>query len=263
MRILLTADLHFQTDWYHWLSRQKADITVIAGDLLDGFRPDGLLPQMLAVSDWCERYPGPLAISSGNHDANTQCCRFKPEAMELIPIEKRETMMRMLTEKQWMDCLERPGLVTDGRTSVLETSGGALVVTTIPFDFGSTERQDQLWQEGSIQRASHRVPWIVAHHEPPANTMVGGRHGHSSLIYRIREYRPNFLVSGHMHAQPYRGSFADHVDGTWCLNPGHPSPSLLRFAHVPNHIVLDLGEFTATWYAASPTAPIIKRILLS
>jgi len=47
MRLLLLADLHFRVEWYHGLAQQRVDIAVIAGDLLDGFRPGGLLPQML------------------------------------------------------------------------------------------------------------------------------------------------------------------------------------------------------------------------
>jgi len=46
MRILITADLHSRRDWFDWLLRQQADLTVVAGDLLDGFRADGLQVQM-------------------------------------------------------------------------------------------------------------------------------------------------------------------------------------------------------------------------
>ena len=262
MRILLLADIHFQTDWYHWLAKQKADLTIIAGDLLDGFIDGGLLPQILAVSDWCERFPGPLALSSGNHDANTEGGSFDPEGMALVSAGKRERVMRMLTAKRWMDCLERPGLVTDGRTSVIESPRGSVVVTTIPFDFGSGGDTGALWREGALKRKSLRVPWLVLHHEPPADTMVGGQMGDPALFDNIREYRPNFVVSGHMHDQPYRGSFADNIEGTWCFNPGYPPASLVKKVKIPNHIVLELSESTATWHAAGPKGPILKKISL-
>ena len=262
MRILLLADLHFQENWYHWLARQNPDITVISGDLLDGFIPEGLLPQMLAVSAWCERFPGPLVVSSGNHDANSTDGIFDPDGLALISAGERERVMRMLTAMHWMDCLERPGLVTDGRTAVLETLRGAVVVTTIPFDFGSGGDTDGLWREGALKRKSLRVPWLVLHHEPPADTMVGGQMGEPSLFYKIQEYRPNFVVSGHMHDQPYRGSFADNIEGTWCFNPGYPSATPVKRAKIPNHIVLDLSDSTATWYATGSKGPIHKTISL-
>jgi hypothetical protein len=156
-------------------------------------------------------------------------------------------------------------LVTDGRTAALETPRGSIVVTTIPFDFGDGRDMDALWREGAIKRRSLRVPWLVLHHEPPADTMVGGQMGDPSLFYKIQEYRPNFVVSGHMHDQPYRGSFADSLEGTWCFNPGYPAGSFVQKSKIPNHIVLDLSDSTATWHATSNVgrAPIIKQIRLT
>jgi hypothetical protein len=39
MKILLTADLHFHTDWFRWLIEQAQgyDLVCLAGDLLDMF----------------------------------------------------------------------------------------------------------------------------------------------------------------------------------------------------------------------------------
>ncbi len=266
MRLLLLADLHFRDDWYRWLFEPRADLAVIAGDLLDGFHPGGLLPQMLALREWCARFPGNLAISSGNHDANVPGGVFDPEGLAEIPENKRQAALEMLQAKHWMDRLERPGIVTDGRTTVVETSGGPLVVTTIPYDHvqrGSTFA-DELWQAGAALRKFHQAQWIVLHHEPPADTAVGGLMGDPELFYRIREYRPNFVVSGHLHAQPYSGSFADQIDGTWCFNPGFPAANRARAAKIPNHILLDLAERTATWHATANVGhpPIIKQIKL-
>ena len=217
---------------------------------------------MLAVSDWCERFPGPLTVSSGNHDANTEGGNFETDALELIPVGKRERVIRLLTAQHWMDCLERPGLVTDGRTNAMKTPRGILVVTTIPFDFGSGGDRDALWRDGTLKRKSLRVPWLLLHHEPPADTKVGGQMGDPSLFFKIQEHRPNFVVSGHMHDQPYRGSFADNIEGTWCFNPGYPSATPVKRAKIPNHIVLDLSDSTATWYATGSKGPIHKTISL-
>ena len=266
MRILLLADLHYRDAWYRWLSQQKADLMVIAGDILDGFRPGGLLPQMLSFREWCAQFPGNLALSSGNHDANEAGGAVDPEGLAEIPDEMRQAVLEMLLAKHWMDSLERTGIVTDGRTSVVQTSSGPLVVTTIPYNYwlrGNTFADD-LWRNGAMLRKSHRTHWLVLHHEPPAGTSVGGPSGDPELFYKIREYRPNFVVSGHLHSQPYTGSFADQIDGTWCFNPGVPVMSRAICSKVPNHIVLDLANRTATWHATANVGrtPITKQIKL-
>ncbi len=267
MRILLLADLHFREPWYHWLAAQRADLSVIAGDLLDGFRAGGLLPQMLGLSSWSARFPGNLALSSGNHDGNEPGGSFDPEGLAELPEEKRNAIVSMVQAKHWMDCLERPGLVTDGRTSLVQTSGGPLIVTTIPYNhwMRGSEVADELWQEGRRLRSTARSPWIVLHHEPPADTAVGGSNGDPELFYKIQEYRPNFVASGHLHDQPYRGSFADELDGTWCFNPGHPVLTRALKSKIPNHIVLDLAARTATWHATPNVgqAPVHKQIRLT
>ena len=166
-----------------------------------------------------------------------------------------------------MDFLERPELVTDGRTSLIQTPGGAVVVTTIPFNhrMRGNKIADELWQEGQRLRICTRAPWIVLHHEPPADTTVGGTMGDSELFCKIREYHPNFVVSGHLHNQPYRGAFAEKIYGTWCFNPGSPVISRALKAKIPNHIVLDLSARTATWHATPNVgqSPIIKQIRLT
>ena len=267
LRILLLADVHFREDWYHWLAAQRADLAVIAGDLLDGFSPGGLLPQMLGLSVWCTRFPGNLAISSGNHDGNEPGGSFDPHGLEGLPENMRAGAVKMLQAKHWMDCLERPGLVTDGRTSRIQTPSGEVIVSTIPYNHWThgDRLADQLWQEGQRLRSCCRAPWIVLHHEPPADTTVGGPSGDPHLFYKIREYRPNFVVSGHLHDQPYRGGFADEIEGTWCFNPGHPTPARAMQSKIPNHIVLDLSAGTATWHAIANVgrAPIIKQIHLT
>lgn len=249
MKILLTADLHNRRDWYDWLGLQPADLTVIAGDLLDGFLDSGLLGQMLALRRWCAGFPGALAVCSGNHDANTPQRAHRPESIGNLPEKDRGDVLPLLLAGHWMDLLEAPGVVPDRQSKLLRTSAGMLIVTTIPYDFYDGETHDNLWDEGSKLREKHKVPWLVLHHEPPAGTLVGGNQGNRSLHYKIREYQPGCVVSGHLHRQPYIGSFADKVGATWCFNPGHPEHLEQNVAvPVPNHIVLDLAVGTATWH---------------
>ena len=251
MKILLLSDLHARTDWYAWAARQSCDALAIAGDLLDGFSGSELLPQMLALAEWCKKLPVPLVISSGNHDYNEAGDgRWLRDSLpEGISSEQAGQIACFLAAERWMDTLERPGLVTDHRSSILETKAGKLVVTTIPFNQTASANGDGLWRKGACLRKKHRSPWIVLHHEPLKNTTVGGRMGDVSVLHHIQEYRPDFALSGHIHDQPYRGGFADRVGSTWCFNPG--TPPLIKFhsATQPNSILLDLESRTATWTA--------------
>lgn len=254
MRILITADLHSRRDWFDWLIRQQADLTVVAGDLLDGFRADGLLVQMLELRGWCARFPGHLAVCSGNHDHNNiPLSTPRSKALSGIPEDARTEGLSLLSAWHWMDCLENDKIVTDRRSKVVTTPDGRLVVTTIPYDFDGCDDHDDLWAEGARLRHLWKTPWLVLHHEPPAEIKVGGRRGNRELVYKIQEYQPDFVFSGHLHDQPYLGSFADQLDGTWCFNPGHPGQYPAAKSNTPNHIILDLAAQTATWYA-SPLA---------
>ena len=266
MKLLLLSDLHGRSDWYAWASKQPCDAIVIAGDLLDGFAGGGLVPQMLALSTWCAACPVPLVLSSGNHDGNeagdgSWLGDGLPEGLDA---EASEKVSRFLMAGRWMDALERPGLVPDHRSSILETNSESFVFTTIPFDPTAAANWDPLWKEGSRLRREHRLPWLVLHHEPPADTAVGGMMGDVSLGYRIQEYRPDFVLSGHLHDQPYRGAFADRIGPTWCFNPGTPPLARLRSAKQPNSILLDLENRTATWTATHqrPRRPTSETIAL-
>jgi predicted phosphodiesterase len=246
MKLLLLADLHFHQAWYRWIAAQSADLTAIAGDLLDGFSPGGLLPQMVSIKKWVDEFRGPLALSSGNHDGNIAGGAIMGED---FPVTNREAAMALLLREYWMDALERADVVTDRRSQVLETAAGAIVVTTIPFDFTAVTRTDDLWKQGAVLRRQHRARWLVLHHEPPADTLVGGLMGSTSLFYKIQQYQPDFVLSGHIHYQPYRETFADRIGRTWCFNPGMPAPSSAVNAKIPNHILLDVHRGTATWNA--------------
>lgn len=246
MKLLLLADLHFHKDWYQWIAAQSADLTAIAGDLLDAFSPVGLQPQMVFIKKWVDEFRGPLALSSGNHDDNIEGGAISGQD---FPVTNREATMALLSHKYWMDALERADVVTDRRSQVLQTPAGAIVVTTIPYDFTAEAWTDALWEQGSKLRRLHRARWLVLHHEPPEGTSVGGDMGDPSLNEKIDKYQPHYVLSGHLHDQPYRQTFANKIGSTWCFNPGMPEPSVAAKAKFPNHILLDVHAGTATWNA--------------
>jgi Icc-related predicted phosphoesterase len=252
MRLLITADIHNRADWLHWVGGEKADLTLIAGDLLDGFDQRGLLPQMISLRSWVAKFERPLALSSGNHDGNIEAAAM-PEEMELaIDLETdREAALDLLLREYWMDALEKPGVVTDRRSQILQVGGENVVVTTLPFFPGSQGPRlaNNLWETGYKLRQESQARWIVLNHEPPAHTKVGGPDGDISLFYKIQEFQPDYVVSGHLHSQPYFGSFSDQIGRTRCLNPGGPIHGSAHLAKIPNHIILDTKTQEARWHA--------------
>ena len=254
MRLLLTSDLHFVRPWFDWVAEQAPlyDLVCVSGDLLDAFLPGGLIKQEMVVHRWAGGFRSPLALSSGNHDANDP--EIIPATRELPHIApgERQLAESLIMHERWMDALSRPGVVTDNHSEVLETASGAIVVTTIPYDYtGSASRRD-LWRTGRLLSEDTGAPWLVLHHEPPADTDVGGLHGHTGLPTMVARYRPDYVLSGHIHNRPYRGNFAARIGSTWCFNPGVPEAPEVIKAIVPNHIVLDTVAATAVWHATMP-----------
>lgn len=267
MKILLLSDLHNRTDWLEWTVTQahNVDLVAVAGDLLDGYHPDGLLPQMLVVKKWADNFPTALALSSGNHDGNTQNTTCAPDNW-VCPAEQNTSASEIMMANHWMDTLKRTGLVTDMQSEILETTTGNIIVTTIPFYPVRTEGKenweftDQLWNKGAKLQKETNLPWLVLHHEPPSHTLVG-----TNVFYKIKEYQPDFVLSGHIHCQPYKDSFADKIGKTWWFNPGAPSAKQDK-SSIPNHIVLEtnltLKKGLATWNATQGENRITQKIKL-
>jgi predicted phosphohydrolase len=251
-------------DWYAWLSAQESDLTVVAGDVLDGLSEVSTLAQMLAFSKWCNAFPGRLALCSGNHDANDEGLDYMldMDAFAALSEEKKAMISNITKSKHWMDSLSRNGVVTDRRSELLKTPAGDLVITTIPFSFmpDPDPISASLWEAAATLRRKTGAPWVVLHHDPPIDTKVGGYSGDGSLLYRLRMWKPDYLFSGHLHQQPYNGGFADRLASTWCFNPGYPDQRAAVNTSTPNHIVLDLAERTATWNASSLDGAIRKTI---
>jgi Icc-related predicted phosphoesterase len=269
MKILLLSDLHGRTDWFHFAETFPADLTAISGDLLDGFSDEGLLPQSVRLARWAKRFPAPLALCSGNHDANTPNRAIDPASLAHLDTQSRDEALALLTTEYWMDALESPSTVTDHSSRLLQTAAGPIIITTLPFDEGEAEHprtMAALWREGQKLRRETSAPWLVLHHEPPAPFSGDhtGSFGSTDFSGRLREHQPDFALSGHLHLAPYHTSFATRLGKTWCFNPGHPPPIAASRAPKPNHILLDLAKSQATWTAAPPqgSTPLTQTISL-
>jgi hypothetical protein len=113
MKILLLSELLGRSDWFKFAETFSADLTAIAGDLLDGFSPAGFLPQAIALAHWTRRFPHARTIET-------------------------------------------------------------------------------LWREGQQLRREHSAPWLVLHHEPPADRPNNPQKDiqENSLCARIRRVHP-------------------------------------------------------------------------
>ncbi|MBA2431320.1 MAG: metallophosphoesterase [Chthoniobacterales bacterium] len=223
MKILLTADLHSQRHFYDWvvLNASRYDLVAVAGDLLDIFARDQGGQIDFLRSTWFPAMTAtgvPLAISSGNHDGSAIV---------------------------WLSHIDRPGsVVGDGSTQLITArSGERLIVTTCPY-YRSFRQDDpvmiDLWEKGAALRDSEKAPWLVLHHEPPAGLIPPGTITMHWLNLRLREYGADFVSCGHFHegGEPI---FAQKVENAWCFNAGQQI-----YAPVPNHIILNTAERTAT-----------------
>ena len=226
MKLLLTADLHFRIDWFRWLLGQAPnyDLVCIVGDLLDMFEIKSTREQAREVSRLIKELADIVAVAvcSGNHD----------NAGGLVSHD-RASLYKWL-----VDLDAHPNIITDGVTRKVED----LILTTIPYHWSKEEKAIWLDRGLTIRRQTGQ-PWMVLHHVP-AKTGLGVSGEESEAAGLLLAYRPNYFVSGHDHAFPYKsGQGWNQKMGEVCvLVPGQ-----LMSAPYPNHIKLDTESGESTW----------------
>ncbi|PAW79078.1 MAG: hypothetical protein B9S32_03740 [Verrucomicrobia bacterium Tous-C9LFEB] len=239
MKLLLTSDLHGRRDQYRWILEHACefDLVCIVGDLLDAFDERGTSKQIQEVIqfvDEMKRLSVPLALCSGNHDAediHPHACAYSTATAN------------------WLETVAGESVAIDGQSRLFGPVGDRLLVTCLPYDYGHLDSQslDEMWAEGFSHHRMLNVPWLVLHHEPPMNSLIGGDYGSLWLSERVAMQPCRYLACGHMHSRPYEadGHWADRIDSTWCFNPGRPEASPIGMA--PNYVVLDTSTRIASW----------------
>jgi len=243
MRILYVADLHYTLKQFDWLLAQadSHDVVIIGGDLLD--LGSLLEPQVqeVVVEKYLSRIAArrPLIVSSGNHDGDR-----RSEADESVA--------------GWLQEARHGRLYVDGDQVLLD----GILFTICPWWDGPVSRaalESQLARDVQVSRAR----WIWIHHAPPDQSPVswaGRRFGGDEFLGGwIAKYRPDFVLSGHIHNAPFLdgGSWLDRIGSTWVFNPGR------QIGAVPTYISLDLDAQSAEWNSfqgpvhrdLSPSAP--------
>jgi len=227
MKILAVSDLHFALGQFDWVVAQAAryDLVIIAGDLLDIAGHLDLDSQITVITKYLRAIGAKtrLVVSSGNHDGDE-----KNGANEFVA--------------RWLHRVRAEGLVVDGAG----TDVGRLRVSVCPWWDGPATRESM---QAFLRQEAERAPgtWLWVHHAPPdllGVSWTGRVHaGDAFLGATIRELRPAFVFSGHIHNSPFRagGAWASRVGHTWVFNAGR------QLGVPPACIELDLDQNLARW----------------
>jgi Icc-related predicted phosphoesterase len=231
MRLLLVADLHYSLPQFDWVLDSAADfdVVVMAGDHLDlSSLVDGRA-QSVVVRKYFSRLRAKtrLVICSGNHDLDA-----KNEAGEKVA--------------KWLGGPQQEGVLSDGESFVLDET----LFTICPWWDGPIVRAG-IGAQLAEAAASRPERWIWIHHAPPAKSPTswgGDRYfGDVELREWIDQYRPDIVLSGHVHQSPFvkDGSWVDRIGPTWVFNAGQ------QFGAPPAHVIIDTDAGEALWFSAA------------
>lgn len=227
MRILLVSDLHYTLPQLDWVVRSAPsfDLVVLAGDHLDINSTVSLDAQSVVVLRYLSllHAAGRVAVSSGNHDLTGPDAQGEQAAL-------------------WLTEARRAGVPTDGGSLLIADT----LVTVCPWWDGPIGRA-ALAAQLAADAARRPARWLWVYHWPPLGspTCWTGRrdYGDADLSGWIDEYRPDMVLTGHVHEPPFKrdGSWADRIGDTWVFNPGR------QIGPVPSFIDIDLAEGSASW----------------
>lgn len=231
MRCLVVADLHYSLPQFDWVlnAAPQFDVVIIAGDALDIGSIVDFRAQIVVVRKYLQRLAARtrVILCSGNHD-----------------LDERDATGEKIS--RWIGEVGGLGIAHDGNSLTI----GDTFFTICPWWDGPRVKA-QIGAQIEDAAAAHRGRWIWIHHAPPANSptsWAGSRfQGDIELAQWIERYRPDIVLSGHVHQSPFTkdGSWFDKVGNTWVFNAGH------QFGSPPAFIALDLDAGTAFWLSAA------------
>jgi len=201
------------------------DLVALAGDHLDISSPVALDAQAIVIRKYFSLIQDAtrVAACSGNHDLTGPDVHGEQSAL-------------------WLQEARASGIPTDGDS----LSVGKTVITICPWWDGPIGR-DALQARLAGIAAERPKQWIWMYHWPPLGspTCWTGRrdYGDGELGGWIDAYRPDLVLTGHVHEPPFKpsGAWADRIGDTWIFNPGR------QIGPVPTHIEIDLAAGTAAW----------------
>ena len=200
MKLLLTADFHFHKPWFEWVLHvaSRYDMICIAGDLLDMFHADGVVPQLIYTYEWMQmlmKLQVPVALCSGNHDLPGNQPILAPGVS--IRKDKLPILGEFAKHGSWLHALKMNHLVAvDDDSKIFRTRAEeALTIVCLPYAADGRVRP--------LSPAAH--PCLILHHEPPAQTLVAApKAGSREFALIVARQQPTWSFSGHdiLHKAP-------------------------------------------------------------
>jgi hypothetical protein len=213
----------------------------IAGDLLDMFHPDGVVPQLIYVYEWMQmltKLEVPIALCSGNHDLPGNHPILVPGVS--IRKDKLAILGEFARHDRWLHALKMNHLVAvDGDSKIIRSrTGESISVVCVPYSAGGS----------MVCPAPAADPCLILHHEPPAQThLADPKTGNREFALAIAREQPAWTLSGHVHfTQGAENTFSHRIGESWCFNCRQVPPSTAQPPE-PNYIVLDTKSREASW----------------
>jgi Icc-related predicted phosphoesterase len=231
MRCLVVADLHYSLPQFDWVVNEadRFDLVILAGDHLDlGSLVDGWA-QTVVVRKYMEllRAKTHVLLCSGNHDLDSRDASGEKVA-------------------KWIGDCRHANVSSDGDTVAIENT----LISVCPWWDGPLKREQVAAQlAADARRRTGR--WIWVHHAPAdksPTSWTGSRDsGDSVLSEWIARYRPDIVLSGHVHQSPFvkGGSWVDRIGPTLVFNTGSHSGA------PPAHIIFDTTSDEAVWMSSA------------
>jgi Icc-related predicted phosphoesterase len=230
MRWLMAADIHYSLPQLDWLveAAPRYDLVILAGDLLDLSSLVDIDAQIVVAQAYLRRLAGVtrVIVSSGNHDLDSR----GPEGEKVAA---------------WVAETAAEGISVDAGSLTL----GDTLFTICPWWDGPATR-GQVERQLAADHALRPRRWVWVYHAPPQDSptsWTGKRSmGDADLVAWIDRYRPDIVLSGHVHQSPFvrDGSWVDRIGGTWVFNAGH------QYGAPPAHIAFDGAHEEAVWISA-------------
>jgi calcineurin-like phosphoesterase family protein len=243
VKIILTADLHFHRPWFNWLLRaaDRFELVCVAGDFLDMYRREGMVPQLIFLYEWAQafaRRPAYLALCTGNHDLSPGVPLLAPHSP--LGKEKFSILAEYAKRPHWLQAVKlNHQIVVDGDNKIVRVkSGQSLMVSCCAYrGDGSVEIREVLAE-----------PWLVLHHEPPAYPSVAEpKAGNTQFAKAVERLQPTYTISGHVHlTDKDEKRFFEKIGTTYCFSC-RQTPPAEKLPPEPNIIMLDTSRREATW----------------
>jgi len=229
MKCLLVSDLHYALKQYDWTieAAQDFDVVVVGGDHLDiSGHVDGRA-QIVVILKYLQRLMTRtrLIVCSGNHDLDTRNAAGEKVA-------------------RWMEKVRQLGIPSDGDS--LEVGG--VLFTICPWWDGPATRQ-AVFEQLARDAGREKDCWIWVYHAPPEGSPTSRTrartYGDGDLTQWIEAFRPDFVLTGHIHQAPFDsvGAWADRMGTTWVFNAGR------QIGPTPAHIAFHTGARQALWFS--------------